>query len=149
MTPRFAPALLSWTLVLYACGPRPPAQETHVRKPGNTAQSLTSALNVSVKGKVQLAFTVTNGTARAVELNFPTGHTHDFVVTDTAGRELWKWSEGRLFTQAMQNKVIDRGSTVAYEAGWNPGNLHGTFLAVVSLNSDNHPIEQRTRFEIP
>ena len=147
MTPRYA--LLVPALFAYACGPRPPAKETHVRKPGNTAQSLAAKVDVAVANGVHLALHVSNEASKAVELNFPSGHTHDFVVTDTTGREVWKWSEGRLFTQAMQNKVLGREESVAYRADWDPGQLHGTYIAVVSLRSENHPIEQRVRFDIP
>jgi hypothetical protein len=147
VTPRYA--LLVPALFAYACGPRPPAKETHVRKPGNTAQALAAKLDVAVANGVHLAFHVSNEASKAVELNFPSGHTHDFVVTDTTGREVWKWSEGRLFTQAMQNKVLGREESVAYRADWNPGALHGTYIAVVSLRSENHPMEQRVRFDIP
>jgi hypothetical protein len=147
VTPRYA--LLPLAFFAYACGPRPPAKETSVRKPGNTAKTLQARLDVAVANGVHLALHVSNDAAKSVELNFPSGQTHDFIVTDTTGREVWKWSTGRLFTQAMQNKVLGREESVAYRADWDPGPLHGTYVAVVSLKSENHPMEQRVRFEIP
>lgn len=149
MTPRLA--LLASIVVTTACGPRPPAQEAHTRKPGNTARSTTveGQLRVAVGQQVHLALQVANGTAKAVELSFPSGHTHDFVVTDTTGREVWSWAEGRLFTQAMQNRVLGRDESATWQADWDPGQHRGAFVAVVSLRSDSHPIEQRVRFDIP
>jgi hypothetical protein len=147
VTPRYA--LLVPAFFAYACGPRPPAKETHVRKAGNTAQTLAGKFDVAVANGVHLAFHVSNGAAKAVELNFPNGHTYDFVVTDTTGREIWKWSDGRLFTQAMQNKVLGREESVAYRADWDPGTRRGTYIAMVSLRSENHPMEQQIRFDIP
>jgi hypothetical protein len=136
--------------IAYACGPRPQSGGAQARKQGAAAtQTLTSALQVSVSDHVELAFRVTNAAARPIEVNFPSGHTHDFVVTDTMGRELWKWSTGRLFTQSMQNRVLEREETLSYRAAWDPGPRKGTFLAVVSLNSENHPLEQRVRFSVP
>ena len=98
---------------------------------------------------MRLDFRVTNGAARAVELSFPTGHTHEFVVTDTTGREVWKWSDGRLFTQVMQSRVLDHSESADYQAAWEPGSQHGTFVAVVTLRSENHPMEQRVTFQVP
>lgn len=149
MNVKLVPLVLVAASLVYACGPRPPASETQARRQGNGPQGLVSSLDVSVRNGVQLAFQVTNGAARKVELNFPSGHTHDFVVLDSIGREIWKWSEGRLFTQAMQNKVLGRDESVSWQADWDPGSRHGTFLAVVSLRSENHPMEQRVQFTVP
>ena len=148
--PTLVPVLLAAAAMVYACGPRPQAAGgTQARKGGASQHALTSSLGVNVTDRVQLDFRITNGLPRAVEVNFPSGHTHDFTVTDTTGREIWKWSEGRAFTQAMQNRVLQRDETLSYHAAWNPGSRRGTFLAVVSLNSNNHPVEERVRFIVP
>ena len=44
--------------------------------------------------------------ASGVELDFPDGQTHDFVVLDAAGSEVWRWSDGRMFTQAHAEQVL-------------------------------------------
>lgn len=149
MTLRLSPALAAAAVLALACGPRPPAQETHSRRAEKSQDTLTSVLDVSVGKRVQLTLQVSNPTPRSVELNFPSGHTHDFVVLDSAGRQVWKWSEGRLFTQAMQNRVLEHRESLSYEAGWQPGARRGTFVAVVSLISDDHPLEQRVQFTVP
>ncbi|MGQ0645981.1 MAG: BsuPI-related putative proteinase inhibitor [Gemmatimonadaceae bacterium] len=149
MTLRIVPLLLTASVVLYACGPRPPASETQARKPGSAGQGLAASLDVRVGEAVAMALRVYHGGPRTVELNFPSGHTHDFVVMDSTGRQVWKWSKGRLFTQAMQNRLLRRDDTLSYRAEWDPGELHGTFLAVVSVKSDNHPLEQRLTFLVP
>jgi hypothetical protein len=149
VTGRLSSLIFATAILAYACGPRPPAKETQARRTDSTPGSLESSFDISLGDGVRLDFRVTNGTSRAVELNFPSGRTHDFIVADTLGRELWKWSAGRLFTQVMQNRVLDRDETLSYDAEWMPGALHGTYVAVVSLNSTSHPIERRSRFTIP
>jgi Intracellular proteinase inhibitor len=86
-----------------------------------------------------------------VEVAFPSGLTHDFEVRDSTGRLVWQWSQGRLFTQAMQNRMVDRDETVSYSATWSPTNLRrgGDYTAIASLKSDSHPVEQRVRFSVP
>ena len=65
------------------------------------------------------------------------------------GREVWRWSEGRMFTQTLQNHILERDETVSYGAQWRPDALHGSFVAVASLRSENYPIEQRVHFVLP
>ena len=114
-----------------------------------TGKGLEASLKVSVEDPVRLSLQLTNSDPRHLELRFPNGQTHDFVVLDTAGREVWKWSEGRIFTQAMQSRVLDRNESVTYSAECDPGSLQGTYVAMVSLRSENHSVEQRVTFEIP
>jgi hypothetical protein len=147
--PRLAPAFFAAALVTYACGPRPPVGEANARKPESGSRSLTTDVNVSVTEGVSLALRVKNAASRKVEVAFPSGLTHDFEVQDTVGRVVWRWSDGRLFTQAMQNRVLDRDESITYEADWSPKDLHGQYVAVISLRSSSHPVEQRVRFSVP
>ena len=149
MSPRILPLLLASAAIAYACGPRSHASESPARHPQNPAEGIAAALNVTVQDEVQLALSVTNGEPKRIELRFPNGQTHDFVVLDTTGRQIWKWSESRLFTQSMQSRVLERNETVTFAASWDPGDRHGTYVAQVSLRSDNHPIAKSVRFEIP
>lgn len=152
MTPvprRLVPFILVAAAFLYACGPRPSAGETQVRKTPTGQRPLEATVDVSTRDGVSLAFHVANRGSRKVELDFPSGLTHDFEVQDTTGRTLWRWSEGRLFTQSMQNRVLDRDESVTWEADWSPTTPSGVYVAVVSLKSSSHPIEQRVRFSLP
>jgi hypothetical protein len=149
LSPRILPLLLASAAIAYACGPRGHASESPARRQKQTTEGLAAALNVTVKDQVQLALRITNGDPKRVELRFPSGQTHDFVVLDTLGREIWKWSESRLFTQSMQSRVLERDETVTFAASWDPGDRHGTYVAMVSLRSDNHPLEKTVRFDIP
>ncbi len=110
---------------------------------------IASSFDVRLDREVNFAFHVTNNAERRLELTFPSGQTYDIVVQDVVGREVWRWSEGRLFTQALQNHILESNETLSYEAAWNPSTAHGTFVAVASLRSENHPLEQRVRFSIP
>src|SRR5688500_15643838 len=110
MLSRYAVPLLCAAAIVFACGPRPHAAESTVpdaaarptMKP-DTANPLASSLDVRVADGVRFTLHVTNRGGRNLELMFPSGQTHDFVVLDAAGKQLWRWSEGRMFTQAMQS----------------------------------------------
>ena len=83
-----------------------------------------------------------------VELRFPNGRTHDFYVKDASGKEVWRWSKSRMFTQGVQNKLVKAKDVAVFSEGWNPSKAHGRYVAYAVLPSDNHPIEESLEFEI-
>jgi hypothetical protein len=109
---------------------------------------LASSLNVTVRDGVNFALELRNNTNRMVELRFPSGMTHDFFVLDESGKEVWRWSNGRMFTQALQNKLIKSKDNAVFTDTWIPSNAHGKFTAVAVLASDNHPVEERVEFAL-
>lgn len=149
MQPRVLTLLIPVLLVVSACGPRARSADAATRKRVAGGPSVASSLDVKLGGNVSFALHVTNNAAKKLELTFPNGLTHDIVVMDEGGREVWRWSAGRMFTQTLQNRILETDETVSYSASWHPESAHGTFVAVASLNSENHPVEQRIRFSLP
>jgi len=96
---------------------------------------------------LRFALRVVNNTSKMVEINFPDGQTHDFVVNDSTGKEIWRWSEGRMFTQAIQTKLLGTGETVKYQDEWDTTLAAGKYIAVAKLSSDEE-LEQRVEFEV-
>jgi len=149
MHTRYIPLLVLSAALAFACGPRAHSGEGSAHSKGTPGQPVATSLDVRVDQGVLFALRVTNKASKSLELTFPDGQTHDIVVLDGGGREVWRWSQGRMFTQALQNRVLARSETVSYEGQWLPSDNHGTFTAVASLRSENHPIEQRIQFTLP
>jgi hypothetical protein len=84
-----------------------------------------------------------------LELRFDNGQTHDFVVKDFAGKEVWRWSEGRMFTSAMRSETLKGKGATTFAESWNPKGMHGSFSAVAILRSSNYPIETTVQFVLP
>jgi hypothetical protein len=99
--------------------------------------------------KLRFSLRVTNNTSKMLELRYPDGQTHDFVVKDFAGKEIWKWSEGRMFTSAMRAETLKGKAATTFEESWNPKGMHGSFTAVAILRSNNFPIETSVQFVLP
>lgn len=162
MTRRILVPLLCAAAIAFACGPRPHAGEAastataattsavpHRKARDARGPAIASSLDVRVKSGVDLVFHVTNSSSKAIELLFPSGQTHDFAVLDSSGRELWRWSGDRMFTQALRNTVLDPGETTTFEGQWDPAGRRGTFTAVATLKSTSHPVESRIEFSVP
>lgn len=99
--------------------------------------------------KLRFTLNVKNNTAKMLELRFPDGQTHDFVVKDFAGKEIWRWSEGRMFTSAMKSETLKGKGETAFEESWDSQGQHGSFTAVAILKSNNFPIETSVQFMLP
>ena len=145
-------SLLCCAAIANACGTRTEASEAEVaahHKRAPRSAPLVSTLDVEVKDGVKFALLVTNESAKRVEVLFPNARTHDFAVLDSSGREVWRWSTGRMFTSSLQTSMIDVDDTKAYENGWDAEGQHGRFTVVGTLASTNFPVEKRTEFRLP
>jgi hypothetical protein len=112
-------------------------------------RTLATSANVLVSNGVSFTLHVTNVTDHSVELTFPSGQAYDFVVVDSLGRELWRWSQGHMFTQALKNKFLDSKETLTYNERWDGAGRSGRFTAIALLKSSNYPVEQRVDFSLP
>jgi hypothetical protein len=146
--------LISIAVLAFACGPRPrvsdataTARTTRARAQDSSGTPLTSALDVRLDKGVAFAFHVTNTAGRKLQLRFPSGQTHELVVLDTIGREVWRWSTGRVFTQSLQNKVLRVSDSLSYNLRWSNAPA-GHYVAVATLASGNFPVEQRVEFVV-
>ena len=110
--------------------------------------AVASSLDVRVDDGVHFALRVHNDGDRKVEVNFPSGMTHDIAVLDERGRQVWRWSDGRLFTAAYQNKVLRSDDTLSFTESWHAP-APGHYTAVARLVSNNYPMEKRVAFAIP
>jgi hypothetical protein len=112
---------------------------------------LVSSLQVEAgRDSVLFRLQVTNPTAGPVRLTFPSGMTHDFAVTDR-GREVWRWSAGRHFPQALVQLTVAAGDTRTYTEVWRPAAaLRGRpLVAEGRLTSSDHPLRQSTPITLP
>jgi hypothetical protein len=149
MLPRITVSLLAAAVVFFACGPRSPSAIANTRPRASAAKGVVSQVVVdTTHGKVRFAIQVANDSPKRVELSFPTGRTHEFVVLNDKGKEVWRWSDGRLFTQSMQNRLLDANDSVEFAERWSHP-AAGRYTLVAQLNSGNYPVTQHVEFSLP
>lgn len=145
--------LLCSAALAFACGPRGRSESAITRSEPAPATSAAAAsplapsLDVIIDDDVRFAFEVTNAGKKKLELTFADGRTHDLVVLDSVGREVWRWSDGRIFTQSMQNRVLRTSDQLRYEEAWGAP-APGRYVAVATLSSANFPLTQRVEFVV-
>lgn len=95
---------------------------------------------------VQFAFAVTNTGADPVDLQFSDAAKAEFVVTDD-GREVWRFTEGRMFAQMLSTERLAPEETATYEAEWTEPRPGG-YVAVAELRARETTCEARTDFAV-
>jgi hypothetical protein len=171
MSSRFVISILCVGAVAFACGPRTHNEAAKSRSAGSTRAStaakvvrqqgtpkatpsdkapLTANLYVHAsESRIRLAFNVSNTGSKRLELTFPSGQTYDFVIVDSVGREVWRWAEGRMFTQAVRNKLLSAGDALELEESWSPALMKpGRYTARAVLTSQNFPLTRQAEFRI-
>jgi len=157
--------LLCLGAVAFACGPRSHSEASLVsvsiakpvgapivkKAPKKEQQVLVApSFTVSVEHKsIRFALDIANPTKKDVELTFPDGQTHDFVVLDSVGREVYRWGAERMFTQSVQNRTIDGGETMHISETATLDVPPGSYVAVATLRSTNFPVQERAPFQVP
>jgi hypothetical protein len=112
---------------------------------------LDTRFNVTVDAKaVHFALVVKNVGGKHAELNFADGQSYDFVVLDSTGRQVWQWSDGRIFTQTVQNRQLGSGESMRVKEAWKEhAAAAGRYSVIATLKSSNYPAEERAEFVIP
>ena len=159
MNTRILISLLCAGAVALACGTRTRSatsavvheKQVHLARTvfDSTAPKIASSFSVRSDPRgLHFALDVTNSTKKHVELAFPSGQQYEFAVLDSIGREVYRWGTGRMFTQNVQNKLLDGGETIRIDERATPALPHGTYVAVATLRSSNYPVQQRVAFEL-
>jgi hypothetical protein len=132
--------MLCGAAVAYACAPRNRAagEDTKQRPVAIERTTDSSGLALTIAETQEpntMAFELqlTNN-GKLTEVKFENGRTHDFVVLDERSREVWRWSDGRLFTQALQTKLLRSGDALRYSATWDTA-PPGRYRVIATLNS--------------
>ena len=109
--------------------------------------SLTGSLDLRTNpDRVSFAFTVENDGDEPVTLSFRSARTADFVVLD-GEEERWRWSEGKMFAQALRSDELAPGETATYDGEWSPPEP-GSYTAVATLEAEDRECEARTEFSV-
>lgn len=115
--------------------------------------TLDARLDVRVEEAVTFAFTVTNATTEHVELRFRDGQTADVVLRDAdadagVGGPVWRWSDGRAFTQALRTETLGPGDSVSHVVEWSDP-PDGEYTAEATLAATEHDLADRRSFSVP
>ena len=61
-----------------------------------------------------IAFSLKMTVRDQMDLRYPDGQRYDFSVYDSSCKQIWQWSEGRFFTQALGQEHLSPGEKRAF-----------------------------------
>jgi hypothetical protein len=98
---------------------------------------------------VEFTCTVENAGVESVDLEFRNGMTADVAVfpeseTDEA---VWRWSDGRMFTQALRTVTLAPGESLTEALTW-PDPSPGSYTAEASLAAADVEAVARATFDV-
>ena len=98
---------------------------------------------------VEFAFTVRNAGSEPVELQFSDMCKAEFVVRDPDGdREIWRFTEGRMFAQMLSREELEPGESSTYAAEWERPRP-GEYTATAELRARETDCEAETALTVP
>lgn len=109
--------------------------------------TLEATLDATANGNVEFEFTVRNTGDETVELTFMDGQTADIVVSEEGSdEEFWRWSDRRMFTQAVESWMLEPGADFTKQYTWETPES-GEYVARASLESDRD-VSAETTFSV-
>ena len=95
---------------------------------------------------VSFGFSVENTGAEPVDIHFSSGKTADVTVF-REGTEIWRWSDGRMFTQLLRTETIAPGESITHDCRWDYPSP-GYYSAEATLEATNVDLVERVEFEV-
>ncbi len=68
--------------------------------------------------EITFTLTIRNISSEIQTLHFTSGQQYDFVVKNTEGTEIWRWSNGMAFTQALTSYRLVPGQSQIFTYTW-------------------------------
>ena len=109
--------------------------------------SLTGSLDATATDHgVEFTFDVRNEGDGDVELTFSDARKADVVVRD-GDEAVWRYSEGRMFAQMIQQATLGAGDVETFQVAWEDPEP-GDYEAVATLAARNADVEAATSFSV-
>ena len=87
-------------------------------------------------GKVVFNLELMSHYTKPVELMFSSGQQFEITVTDEAGNEVYRYSDGKFFTLALLNKTINPGESLKWQDEWDLTNKDGEKISFGSYKAE-------------
>jgi len=108
--------------------------------------NLDATLDVDADGTVVFTFRVTNRGEQPAELTFRSGRDGDVAVSRD-GEEVWRWSDGRMFTQQIRHETLSPGDETTAEGRWSDPPAGRYTVGATLTDADERPTAETT-FEV-
>jgi len=123
------------------------SEDISAHRDGTTAKltfgvSLTTDKAIYAGGEsIVMELIVFNRTAENLTFDFGNAQHYDFIIEDTEGTGVWRWSEGRMFAQMLGEETLGPGrAEVVYTETYAGPLQPGGYKVIGALISANRPL---------
>lgn len=149
--------IICCTMLILLCGCSTSSEElvtTTVQQEERNEESGELELQVDVnvaEHQTEFILTLANNSNEMKKLEFPTGQKYEIIVMDGNDQEVYRYSAGKMFTQAIEYALIKQGESVQWEERWEYGETEpGEYKVNVSiLANDEKQLIYQSTIEIP
>jgi len=107
----------------------------------------TNKRSYSLREEVVISVTVANKGLIPVELIFPSAQRYDFMILKS-GREVWRWSDGRVFAMVLGTLFLKSGEEQTYKEMWMPKDVMLGEYEVIGIVTSRPSLEARCTFRM-
>jgi len=101
---------------------------------------------IPLSKETQFLISLTNRSDQLKKLEFHSGQKYEIIVTNDKGEEVFIYSKGKMFSQALETALLKSGENMEWEETWKHDSLPpGQYKAKVSIlshKSDNLSLER-------
>jgi Intracellular proteinase inhibitor len=117
-------------LAVCGCAAGPPEPSKPSNKQLSSAVEKVNGISVSLRsepavtnpgGTFSLTLVIRNLSGKAATYDLKNGQLYDFIAFQKGGGEVWRWSQGVMFTQALNPVTLEPGASEVYKVAWNTG----------------------------
>ncbi|HZD60166.1 MAG TPA: BsuPI-related putative proteinase inhibitor [Anaerolineae bacterium] len=103
---------------------------------------------VTLGDRLSFELSVENVSSEPRELSFNSGQKFDVWVKDESGREVWRWSHDRMFTQMFETVAIKPNKRISYTVDWPLVNVSGEPVSPGDYHVFTNVVAQELKEEV-
>lgn len=89
-----------------------------------------------LSNQAEFIITLINNSSKTKRLEFSSSQKYEIIVTDQNNHEVYRYSEGKMFAQALESTLIKQGESIKWEEIWE-GIKPGEYEVEISILSDD------------
>ncbi|MGQ4665581.1 BsuPI-related putative proteinase inhibitor [Metabacillus halosaccharovorans] len=101
---------------------------------------------IPLSKETQFIISLTNQSDQLKKLEFHSSQKYEIIVTNDKGEEIFTYSRGKMFSQALETALLKSGENMEWEETWKhdplPPGQYKAKVSILSHKSDNLSLER-------
>jgi len=112
-----------------------------------SVKTQTKKSKYTVGEEVEMFVTLVNISPNPVELIFTSAQRYDFIILKE-GKEVWRWSNGKMFAMVLDNLRLEPGEGLTYTETWKTRDAEHGEYEVTGVIMSQPPLRAACTFKV-